>query len=136
MQGLLPKVVEDIATTGIQGYGRQKLAQLLSSRAASALPSVRRGIYGGLEKQIQNRFLQPESEIISQAASNAQRQAGVNYPPRLTAGEQTTPGAFPELFNTPPRREPTSYNIAMGEEAVPSQQSIKAITDKALSDVN
>src|SRR5437899_7998602 len=123
MQGLLPKVVEDIATTGIQGYGRQKLAQLLSSRAASALPSVRRGIYGGLEKQIQNRFMFPESQIVETAASNAQAgipSVGGRITPQQLAGIQ----AFPELQNVP-------Y-----QQTGASQQSIKAITDKALSDVN
>jgi hypothetical protein len=135
-QSALPGVTEDIATTGIQNYFRNKMANLMATRAGSAMPSVRRGIYGGMAEKIQQSYLQPESQIIGTAARNAQQQAGVSYPPRLTAGEITTPGPMPELFNTPPLREPTSYNIAMGEEAVPSQQSIKAITDKALSGVN
>jgi hypothetical protein len=122
-QSAVPSIASGIATEGLQGYARRKAAQVLSSRVGSAMPSVRRGIYSGLAEKVQGRYLYPESQIIETAAANAQ--AGIpGAGGRITREQFERVQAFPELQNVP-------Y-----QQTGASQQSIKAITDKALSDVN
>src|ERR1043166_369837 len=119
-QSALPGVTEDIATTGVQNYLKNKMANLMATRVGSAMPSVRRGIYGGMAEQIQ-KHLYPESQIVETAAANAQTRIPGQRP---TPQQLQQIQAFPELQNVP--------YVQTGI----SQQSIKAITDKGLSDVN